>query len=252
MGTKEDNILELSDVTMKFGGLIAVNKVSFKMQRGIILGVIGPNGAGKTTMFNTITGLYQGYTGDVIFDGQSMNGKRVDIRCHDGIARTFQVTRPFEQNTLLENVLVGCFYGSDDERNYEEAIERAEALLELTGLADKKNTLAASLNISERKELELARALATDPKLLLLDEVIGGLNPTEVGGMMELIKKINDTGVSILMIEHVMKAITGITNRVVVINHGEKLTEGLPQEVMQNQEVIEAYLGSTARREDNA
>ena len=249
---KKDNILELDNVCMRFGGLMAVNEVSFTLERGKILGVIGPNGAGKTTMFNTITGFYQGYTGTVKFNGQSMNGKKVNERCKLGIARTFQVTRPFEKNTLLENVMVGAFHGVDHKPKMKECEQEAEELLEYVGLADKKDEYAMSLNVAQRKKLELARALSTKPSLLLLDEVIGGLNPTEVLDMMEVIKSINKKGVSILMIEHVMKAITGVSDSLVVINHGEKLMEGNPGEVMNNPNVIEAYLGSAARRDGNA
>lgn len=245
-------ILELDNVCMKFGGLMAVNEVSFKLEKGKILGVIGPNGAGKTTMFNTITGFYQGYTGTVKFNGQSMNGKKVNERCKLGIARTFQVTRPFEKNTLLENVMVGGFHGVTEKPNMRDCEERAEELLEYVGLADKKDEFAMSLNVAQRKKLELARALSTQPSLLLLDEVIGGLNPTEVLDMMDIIRDINSRGISILMIEHVMKAITGVSDSMVVINHGEKLVEGSPEEVMNHPDVIEAYLGSTARRAEDA
>ncbi len=249
---QKDHILELDNVCMKFGGLMAVNEVSLKLERGKILGVIGPNGAGKTTLFNTVTGFYQGYTGNIRFNNQSMNGKKVNERCKLGIARTFQVTRPFEKNTLLENVIVGAFHGVKDKPKMSDCEREAEGLLEFVGLADRKDEYAMSLNVAQRKKLELARALATKPSLLLLDEVIGGLNPTEVTEMMGVIKEINNKGVSILMIEHVMKAITGISDSMVVINHGEKLTEGLPAEVMRNKDVIEAYLGSAARRETNA
>lgn len=249
---QQDYILELDNVCMKFGGLMAVNEVSLKLKRGRILGVIGPNGAGKTTLFNTVTGFYQSYTGNVRFNGQSMNGKKVNERCRLGIARTFQVTRPFEKNTLLENVIVGAYHGAQEKPKMSNCEKEAEELLEFVGLADRKDEYAMSLNVAQRKKLELARALATKPSLLLLDEVIGGLNPTEVLEMMEVIKDINGRGVSILMIEHVMKAITGISDSMVVINHGEKLTEGLPAEVMRNPDVIEAYLGSSARRNENA
>lgn len=248
----KDYILELENVSMKFGGLLAVNEVSFNLERGKILGVIGPNGAGKTTMFNTITGFYQGYTGTVKFNGASMNKKKVNERCKLGIARTFQVTRPFEKNTLLENVMVGSFYGRAKKPKMKECEEEAEELLEFVGLADKKDEYAMSLNVAQRKKLELARALSTKPSLLLLDEVIGGLNPTEVLEMMDVIKDINGRGVSILMIEHVMKAITGVSDSMVVINHGQKLIEGNPKEVMNDPEVIEAYLGSAARRDVHA
>jgi ABC-type branched-chain amino acid transport systems, ATPase component len=245
---QKDYILELENVSMRFGGLMAVNEVSLKLERGRILGIIGPNGAGKTTLFNTLTGFYQGYTGNVKFNGHSMNGKKVNARCKLGIARTFQVTRPFEKNTLLENVIVGAFHGVVDKPKMSDCEKEAEELLEYVGLADKQDEYAMSLNVAQRKKLELARALATKPSLLLLDEVIGGLNPTEVLEMMDVIKDINRRGVSILMIEHVMKAITGISDSIAVINNGSKLTEGLPAEVMRNPDVIEAYLGSSVRR----
>lgn len=245
---EKDYILELNNVCMRFGGLMAVNEVSFKLERGKILGVIGPNGAGKTTLFNTVTGLYQGYTGTVIYNGRNMNGKKVDERCRLGIARTFQVTKPFEQNTLLENVMVGAYYGTQGKKKLADCEEEAWQLLDFVGLGEKSKELAASLNVAQRKKLELARALSTKPELLLLDEVIGGLNPTEVLEMMDTIKGINQKGVSILMIEHVMKAITGISDSMVVINHGQKLTEGRPEEVMNDPEVIKAYLGSAAVR----
>ncbi len=245
----KDNILEVTNVTMKFNGLVALNEVSFQLERGSILGLIGPNGAGKTTLFNTITGYYQNYTGEVSYNKTRLSGKKAHERCQMGIARTFQITRPFENNTILQNVMVGAYYGTapNKHKTLAECSKKALALLEYVGLDGRKDELAGNLNVAQRKKLELARALSTEPQLLLLDEVVGGLNPTEVTEMMEMIKNINSTGVSVLMIEHVMKAVMGVSHHIIVLNHGEKLAEGEPQEIIQNPEVVSAYLGSGRR-----
>lgn len=239
-------ILSVHNVTMKFDSFLALNDISFSLEKGSILGIIGPNGAGKTTMFNTITGYYQTYSGNILFKGTSMRGLRPDKRCRMGIARTFQITKPFENISILENVMVGAYYGkgSKQKSSLKSCKEEAYALIEKVGLSDKINDSAGSLNVSQRKKLELARALSTEPELLLLDEVIGGLNPTEVVEMMEIIRGINQSGISILMIEHVMKAVMGVSHKILVLNHGEKLAEGEPAEVIRNPDVVKAYLGN--------
>ena len=246
---EENRILEVKSATKRFGGLIAVNDVTMHVNRGEILGLIGPNGAGKTTLFNGIAGAGRLTSGEVIFEGQDISNLNANVRCKLGIGRTFQITKPFENMTVLENVSVGALFAQAGKvKEFSRAeIERSEAeaeeVLKFLGLDHKKDLLAGKLNVPERKRLEVCRALAGKPKLLLLDEVIAGLNPSEVGGMMEHIKEINRTGVSILMIEHVMKAIVGVSDRVAVLCFGKKMAEGSPQEVLSNPEVIEAYLG---------
>jgi len=246
---EENRILEVNSATKRFGGLIAVNDVTMHVNRGEILGLIGPNGAGKTTLFNGIAGASRLTEGKVIFEGQDITNLTANTRCKMGIGRTFQITKPFENMTVLENVSVGALFAQSGKvKEFSRAeMERSEAeaeeVLKFLGLDHKKDLLAGKLNVPERKRLEVCRALAGKPKLLLLDEVIAGLNPSEVGGMMEHIKEINRTGVSILMIEHVMKAIVGVSDRVAVLCFGKKIAEGFPQEVLSNPEVVEAYLG---------
>lgn len=230
-------------VTKFFGGLAAVSDVSFHILQGEILGLIGPNGAGKTTLFNLIAGVYKPDRGTLVFRGQNIAGFHPNVVCKLGIARTFQITKPFLEMTALENALVGAFFGHQKKRRMEEARERAFNALTRVGLAAKAERRAKSLNLVERKRLEVARALSTAPELLLLDEVVAGLNPKEALEMADFIGSLRRQGITILMIEHVMRAIMGLSDRLIVLHYGRKLTEGTPEEVARNEQVIEAYLG---------
>jgi branched-chain amino acid transport system ATP-binding protein len=245
MGNSSENhlILEGRGVTKYFGGLAAVNDVSFHIRPGEILGLIGPNGAGKTTLFNLIAGVYRPDRGTIRFGGQDIGGQPPNVVCKLGIARTFQITKPFLEMTVLENALVGAFFGHRQNRQMEEAKERAFGTLKRVGLVAKAEKRARSLNLVERKRLEVARALSTSPELLLLDEVVAGLNPKEALEMADFIGSLRKEGITILMIEHVMRAIMGLSDRLIVLHYGKKLAEGTPVEISQNSEVIEAYLG---------
>lgn len=234
-------------MTKFFGGLAAVSEVSFHLQSGEILGLIGPNGAGKTTLFNIIAGVYKPSHGKVLFHGVDITPLRPNEVCKLGIARTFQITKPFLEMTVLENALVGAFFGHQQRHIMEEAQGRAMAALKRVGLDGKAEKRAKNLNLVERKRLEVARALSTVPEILLLDEVVAGLNPKEAGEMAKFIGTLREGGTTILMIEHVMKAIMGLSDRIVVLNYGKKLTEGKPEEVANDARVIEAYLGKMKR-----
>lgn len=234
-------------MTKFFGGLAAVSEVSFHLQSGEILGLIGPNGAGKTTLFNIIAGVYKPSHGKVLFHGVDITPLRPNEVCKLGIARTFQITKPFLEMTVLENALVGAFFGHQQRHIMEEAQGRAMAALKRVGLDGKAEKRAKNLNLVERKRLEVARALSTVPEVLLLDEVVAGLNPKEAGEMAKFIGTLREGGTTILMIEHVMKAIMGLSDRIVVLNYGKKLTEGKPEEVANDARVIEAYLGKMKR-----
>ncbi len=236
-------ILRVEDVSRAFGGLMAVNGVSFSVADGEILGLIGPNGAGKTTLFNVISGYYPPTRGRSFFLGRDVTGLRPYHLAALGIGRTFQIVRPFPQLTVLENVMVGAFL-----RNPSRPMAEAQArdVLALTGLTEMASRRASSLPIAGRKRVEVARALATQPRLLLLDEVVAGLNHTEVDQIVDLIRRVRDTGVSIVVVEHVMRFIMGISDRVVVLSYGRLIAEGPPRQVARDPGVIQAYLGEEA------
>ncbi len=233
-------ILKIQHLTQKFGGLIAVNDLSFKVETGEILGLIGPNGAGKTTVFSCISGFLTPQSGQIYFQGESILKKLPFEICRLGMVRTFQIVKPFPSISVFENVMVGALLR---ENSVAKAEKEALRIIEFVGLEKMKATEARGLPLPLRKRLELARALATKPGLMLLDEVMAGLNPTEVDELIKLIKEINREGVSILMIEHVMRGVMALSHRVIVINYGQKIAEGKPDEVVQNEAVIEAYLG---------
>ncbi len=234
-------ILEIKNVSKFFGGLAANSDVSFTMDKGMIMGLIGPNGAGKTTLFNCITGYYPPSKGDILYNGQKMNGLQPDKVCRLGMVRTWQKVRPLTKLSVLDNVMVGALCRTN---SLKIAREMAMEQLKVVRMEHKPEFIAGGLPIGERKKLEVARALATKPELLLLDEVMGGLNPAESDEIIQLILDIKQAGViTQMVIEHDMKAIMRISDRIVVLNSGEKLAEGTPSEIVNNPEVVRAYLG---------
>ena len=237
-------LLELAGVTKRFGGVAALNNVSFQVATGEILGLIGPNGAGKTTLLNCISGVYGLDGGAITFDGRRITGLPPHQVARLGVGRTFQVVKPFASMTVRENAAVGALFGSAEAHlPPKAAFTWADEVLEVVGLAAKAGLTVGSLTIPDRKRLEVARALATRPRLLLLDEVMAGLNPVEVDEALEMVRKVHAGGITIVLIEHVMRVVVGVCDRVIVLHMGQFLAEGTPDQVLQDRRVIEAYLG---------
>lgn len=238
-------LLQVDKLSKSFSGLQALSDVSFTVEKGEIVGLIGPNGSGKSTLFNVITGFLSLDTGRVHFDGQDISGLPSHRIAQKGMGRTFQLVKPFLHLSALDNLKAGCLYGSSSISSSREAEARAAEILAMVGLENKADLLVRDLTIMERKWVEVGRALATQPKLLLLDEFMAGLNHSEVELGIQRVRAIRDTGVTIIIVEHIIKAITNCSDRVIVLNAGKKIAEGSPAEVMAHPEVIAAYLGSS-------
>ena len=236
-------ILEGEKVTRHFGGLAAVSDVDFFVEPGEVVGLIGPNGAGKTTLFNLISGALAPKVGAIRFKGQEIHGLTPNKICKMGVARTFQSVKVFGNMPVLENVSLGALFGTSGSVSRMDAARQATESLAFVGLSEVGTTPAKDLTLANQKRLEVARALATKPELLLLDELMAGLNPTEVAQSMELVTRIRDGGITIFMIEHVMKAIMSVCDRIIVLHHGKKIAEGTPQEIATSKTVVEVYLG---------
>ncbi len=234
------SFLEIRKVSRFFGGIAAIKDVSFEVRKGEILGLIGPNGAGKTTMFNVVNGFYHPSRGEVYFKDQKVSGSKPHQICRRGIARTFQVVKPLQRMSVLDNVIASSFLRAKDKN---QAVEIARESLQFTGLYEDRDVISRGLPLGKRKRLEIARALATQPELLLLDESFAGLNPAELDESIGIIRKIKDRGITIMIIEHHMKVIMAISDRIVVLNYGEKIAEGTPLQIRSSPLVVEAYLG---------
>ena len=237
---KNPIILQTENVVKQFGGLVAVDNISIELHEGEILGLIGANGAGKTTLFNMISGSFRPTSGKILFNGIRIDKLPPNKICKLGLGRTYQIVQPFLNLTVLENTMVGALLRNS---SVKEARKKAEEILEFVGLSNRKDVVGGALNIPELKRMEVARALATEPKVLLLDEVMAGLNPTESEQVIELVRNIRENGTTIVIIEHVMKAIMNLSDRIYVLNQGKLIATGTPSEFTQNSEVIKSYLG---------